>query len=498
MEAELIFAKLKAKGYDIDESRRDWKARLSFPEQNDELLRGLKRVRAHLFRLNRLAEQFKNEPNSKFYQAGLAAIEKPRKGDPLSELTTMVADAKKLRTRVAELAEDYLKCLTEVLPEIADRILPVRRGHWAWRRREDGWHEMQLDQSTPRKDALLAGQRGISLARLKQLRDLRQLAQSLNHLCRHRTGERYEIRLGEMVPEPFEGCRQAMEDAREDRAKQIAHEIFATALGVELAPPPPDKQELKRTESLHGVYRCLDRGPVNFIALENLAHYRTSSKQGRRENRQLSAWAHRRVHKILDELCELVGLPIVLVPPEWTSHFSAKDHSAGFRAEEVRKSDPRIPFWREKAKEDNGSWWAQFVAMLDKLPEAGSLLLPKRGGEVFVSLKDDSPLYNADLNAAYRLGLRALAHRDRAELIGTVWIKKKAYLVDAAGVLPGSTLREGVMTNTKSERIWEQVYETLAWQRCREINRSRFENWGHAVIEGGAGACPDEEDDIPM
>ena len=206
---------------------------------------------------------------------------------------------------------------------------------------------MQLDRSQPRPEALLAGQRGISLARLNQLKDLRQLAQSLNHLCR-----RKQIERGEIVPEPFEDCRQAMEDAREDRAKQIAHEIFAIALGVELAPPPADKQERKQTESLHGVYRCLERGPVNFIAIENLTEYKTSAKQGRRENRQLTSWSHRRVHKILGELCELVGLPIVLVDPKFTSRFSAKDHSAGFRAEEVRKDDPRRSFWQRKAKGD--------------------------------------------------------------------------------------------------------------------------------------------------
>jgi IS605 OrfB family transposase len=247
---------------------------------------------------------------------------------------------------------------------------------------------MELDRTTPRQAALLAGQRGISLARLSQLRDLRQLAQSLNHLCRHKAGERYQIRFGEIVPEPFEDCRQALEDAREDRAKQIAHEIFAAALGVELAPPPPDKKNRRRTESLHGVYRCLDRGPVNFIALENLVRYRTSAKQGRRENRQLTTWAHRRIHKILAELCELVGIPIVLVKPEWTSHFSAKDHSAGFRAEEVRRNDPRIAFWREKAEEDGASWWAEFVPMLDALPEHASLLLPKRGGDGSLSRRD--------------------------------------------------------------------------------------------------------------
>jgi hypothetical protein len=496
-EAAQLFAKFKTRGYDIDERRPDWKVCRSFPEQNDDLLWGMKRVRGQLFRLNRLAEQFSTDHESNPFQSALATVEKLRKGDPLLELKAFSHDIATLRERIGKLAGDYLACFRDVLPQVADRILPVRRGQWDWRARDDGWHEMQLDRSKPRQDALLAGQRGISLARLSQLRDLRQLAQSLNHLCRHKAGERYQIRFGELVPEPFEDCRQALEDARKDRAKQIAHEIFAAALGVELAPPPADKKDRRRTESLHGVYRCLDRGPVNFIVLENLVRYRTSAKQGRRENRQLAAWAHRQIHKILRELCELVGMPIVLAPPEWTSHFSAKDHSAGFRAEEVRRNDPRLAFWREKAEEDSTSWWAEFVPMLDRLPEKASLLLPKRGGEVFVPLKDGSPLHNADLNAAYRLGLRALSHRDRSELIGTHWVKKKPYLVDVAGVLPGSTLRDGILTNTKSERTWEYVYEKLAWHRCREINRSRLKDWGVVVETKPVGVCLDEEDNIP-
>jgi IS605 OrfB family transposase len=293
-----------------------------------------------------------------------------------------------------------------------------------------------------------------------------------------------------------------MEDAREARAKQIAHEIFAIALGVELAPPPEDKRERKKIESLHGVYRCLDRGPVNFIALENLGEYKTSAKQGRRENRQLTSWSHRRVHKILGELCELVGFPIVLVDPKFTSRFSAKDHSVGFRAEEVRKDDPRRSFWESNAKEEPSGWRAEFLSWLDKLPDGKSLLLPKKGGEFFVSLRKDSSLYQADLNAAYRIALRALAHRDRAELSGHVWIEKKQFIVDSANVFPDSIFRGGLPFKTipNSEQLWEDVNGDLASRRCREINLVRFADWKISLSKQTPSASlqPDEEDDIPM
>jgi IS605 OrfB family transposase len=496
-EAEEFFNIFKTKGFDITIRRPNWKTTFSFPEQNDELLWGLKRVRSQLFRLNRWSEQLDNEPNSKPHQAAVEIVGALHGDDPLLELAALTNSPQKLNKRISELAGKYLDCFKVILPKLADRILPWRRGHWAWQPTENGWHKMQIDRSQPRPKASLAGQRGISLARLNQLKDLRQLAQSLNHLCR-----RKQIEPGEIVPEPFEDCRQAMEDAREDRAKQIAHEIFAIALGVELAPPPADKQERKQTESLHGVYRCLERGPANFIAIENLTDYKTSAKQGRRENRQLTSWSHRRVHKILAELCELVGLPIVLIDPKFTSRFSAKDHSAGFRAEEVRKDDPRRSFWQRKVKEDMGCWQAEFLSWLDKVPEGKSLLLPKKGGEFFVSLGNDTALYQADLNAAYRIALRALSHRDRPELSGQTWIEKKPYLVDTAGVFPDSVLRGGLPFKTipSSERLWEYVNETLAWKRCREINLARLADWRITLPKEMLSTAlpPSDEDDIPM
>jgi hypothetical protein len=496
-EAAEFFSTLKTKGFDITDRQPSWGKNLSFPKQNDELLWGLKRVRAQLFRLNRWSEQLGKERDSKPYQSAIEIIGNLRSDDPLIELATLKSEPKRLKSRIAELAGEYLDCFKTLLPRIADRILPWRRGHWSWKPCDNDWHRMELDASKPRPEALLAGQRGISLPRLNQLKDLRQLAQSLNHLCR-----RKQIERNETVPEPFEDCRQAMEDAREDRAKKIAHEVFAIALGVELAPPPPDKQERKQTESLHGVYRCLERGPVNFIALENLGGYNPSAKQGRRENRQLSSWLKGRIHKILGELCEMVGMPIVLVNAEYTSRFSAKDHSPGFRAEEVQTDDSRRSFWQRKAKEEPSGWQNEFLCWLNKVPDGKSLLLPKKGGEFFVPLGEGTSLYHADLNAAYRIALRALAHRDRAELLGQTWIEKKPYLVDVAGVFPDSILRNGCAFKTisSSERLWEKVNGDLAMQRCREINLARFASWKIALPQQiiSEALPPDEEDDIPM
>lgn len=494
-EAENYFSAFKNKGFNIADRQPNWKTKLSFPEQNDELLWGLKRVRTQLFRLNRWSEQLGGQTNSKPYQSAIEIIGKLRGDDPLGELVALTGEPKKLKSRIAELAAEYLDCFKNYLPQIADRILPWRRGRWIWKPCENDWHSMKVDETKPRPKALLAGQRGVSLARLNQLKDLRQLAQSLNHLCR-----RKQIAPREVVPEPFEDCRQAMEDVREDRAKQIAHEIFAVALGVELAPPPEDKQERKKSESLHGVYCCLDRGPVNFIALENLTEYKTAAKQGRRENRQLTSWSHRRIHKILGELCELVGLPIVLVDPKFTSRFSAKDHSAGFRAEEVWKDDPRRSFWQRKAKEEPRGWQAEFLSWLDKLPERKTLLLPKKGGEVFVSLGNDNSTYHADLNAAYRIALRALAHRDRADISTLAKVKDKYYIADMAGVLPGSFLQEGMPFKIvfNSERLWDTVNNKLAWERCSQINKTRMKKFGISVEQLPSCLYPDEEDDVPM
>jgi IS605 OrfB family transposase len=532
VEAEGWFKDLEKYGDNFHQRHLKGAANLSFPEQNDELLFGLSRLRSQLFRLHRWSEHiFGDNPriaNSAKKQKireraekrrveALAQISELEDDDPLKALKSLTSNLEELRTKLEGLIDDYLAKFKELLPKFADRILPTREGEWKWDVAEGGWFAMRLDAMQPRPTAWLAGQRGLSYERLRQLKELRQFAQSLNHLCRHKFAKRYVAGRREEIPEPFEGCRQALEDARNDRVKQIAHAIFAAALGVELDTPPADKKEQKRIKSLHGVYRCLERGPVNFIALEQLGDYKTTDRQSRRENRQLAEWRHREIHRVLKELCQLVGMPIVYVKPKHTSSISGKDHSFGFRAEEVFSGDPRVANWRrvvkkEEKKEDVADL-DEFLRQLESIPADKSLLRRREGGPVFVSLSGDvserpnSVLSQADLNAAYRIGLLAISHRNCWLCQGMFYARETAnsaatsqedaslpkeahgyFIIDRFKKFEKSAVHSGCDYPVIRDysHLWDLVRGDLAISRCREINIARIAKWER------------NKDDVPM
>jgi IS605 OrfB family transposase len=523
VEAEGWFKDLEKYGDNFHQRHSKGAANLSFPQQNDELLFGLSRLRSQLFRLHRWSEHiFGDDPRitnpakkqkireraDKRRADAMAQISELEDDDPLTLLKSMSSNHEALRTKLEGLIDDYLAKFKELLPKFADRILPTRNGEWKWDAAEGGWFSMQLDTKKERPEAWLAGQRGLSYERLRQLKELRQFAQSLNHLCRHKFGRRYMAGRREEIPEPFEGCRQALEDARTDRVKQIAHAIFAAALGVELDTPPADKKEQKRIKSLHGVYRCLERGPVNFIALEQLGDYRTTDRQSRRENRQLAEWRHREIHRVLKELCQLVGMPIVYVKPTNTSRISGKDHSFGFRAEEVFPDDARVANWRrivkkEEKKEDVADL-DEFLRQLESIPADKSLLRPREGGPVFVSLSGDvserpnSVLAQADLNGAYRIGLRSISHRNCWLCQGMFYASEKPkpsadsqenaplpkeahgyFIIDRFKIFDRSATHSGCDYPVIRDypNLWDLVRGDLAISRCCEINRARIGKW---------------------
>jgi IS605 OrfB family transposase len=532
VEAEGWLKDLEKYGDNFRQRHSKGAAHLSFPHQNDELLFGLSRLRSQLFRLHRWAEhifgdlpriansaklQKIRERADKRRAEALAQISELEDDDPLKLLKSLTSNHEELRTKLEGLIDDYLAKFKELLPKFADRILPTRKGEWKWDVAEGGWFSMQLDTKKERPEAWLAGQRGLSYERLRQLKELRQFAQSLNHLCRHKFAKRYMAGRREEISEPFEGCRQALEDARNDRVKQIAHAIFAAALGVELDTPPADKKEQKRIKSLHGVYRCLERGPVNFIALEQLKDFRTTDRQSRRENRQLAEWRHREIHRVLKELCQLVGMQIVYVKPTNTSRISGKDHSFGFRAEEVFPDDPRVANWRrivkkEENKEDIADL-DEFLRHLESIPADKSLLRRREGGPVFVSLSGDvserpnSVLSQADLNGAYRIGLRAISHRNCWLCQGMFYASEKPlpsadsqedaplpkeahgyFIIDRFKKFDKSVTHSGCNYPVIRDypHLWDLVRGDLAISRCREINIARIAKWER------------NKDDVPM
>ena len=518
--AEKLFQKLQ---YPIDRLWPSWKTKASFPEQNDELLRALSGVRSRLYRLHRWAWMLSSDEKRRM--ACLEQIEQIKDDSPLIQLRHLAQDANSLANQLDEFAKVHLAAMTEGLVEAANRILPSKRGKFKWLRAGE-WHEMRLIEKDDCRDTLLAGQRGLSTERLTQLQSLRQLVQSLNHLCRHEIRKRYQIPKRGSVPDPFMACGDALEDAREDRAKQIAHLILAKALGVELAPPPADKKIRKQKESLHGVYQLIpNRHPVDFIALEDLSKFRTSEIRGRRENRQLAAWSHRRIVKHLVELCELVGLPIAFVDPAFTSRLSARNGGIGFRAAEIQSGDSTVS-WLDRRAEEGDANAATLLRQLQCTPKEKRLLIPRDGGPVFVELRGQNsdgtaqvetkpaPVVHADLNGAHRIGLRALAHLDAKEFHSQrIWIKESRkrkgstelaegnvrYIPDTTSAVGGET-RVGYPFPLvrESESLWEKVDKKMAWKRCLEINAARLKSWGVPEQKISSMNLSDEEDDIPM
>ena len=235
--------------YPIQRRWPSWKTDASFPEQNDELLWALEAVRSRLYRIHRWAWMLTSDEKRR--TACLEQVEQIKQDSPIAELRAL-KNVSGLSQRLAELAASHLAALTKGVVEASNRILPSKRGRFAWLPASN-WYEMRLVEAEGYRGTLLSGQRGLSTERLTQLQRLRRMVQSLNHLCKHEIPKRHQIPKRGSVPDPFRACGEAIEDAREDRAKQIAHLIFAQALGVELAPPPPDKKRRKQKESLHGL-----------------------------------------------------------------------------------------------------------------------------------------------------------------------------------------------------------------------------------------------------
>lgn len=218
---------------------------------------------------------------------------------------------------------------------------------------------------------------------------------------------------------------------REQRVKQLASRIVEAALGVGRMP---------RAHIRAGAARPTARvdAPCHAVAIESLTNYRPDELQTRRENRQLMEWSSAKVQKYLKEGCQLNGLHLREVQPNYTSRQCSRTGAAGLRCVQVSAAQLLTGFWKkdvdralsrvEKAKKE-GRDGAQADRLLvaasewaGQLPDAQRadrrVVLPKRGGDLFVSShvtrgkNDHVAAVQADLNAAANIGLRALLDPD--------------------------------------------------------------------------------------
>jgi len=178
--------------------------------------------------------------------------------------------------------------------------------------------------------------------------------------------------------------------------------------------------------------------PCPAIVIESLRNYRPDELQTRRENRALMNWSAGKVRKYLEEACQLHGLHLREVMPNYTSRQCSRTGLPGLRCDDVPIDEfLTAPWWNKavnaaaKRLQENGSDSLDrlLVALREKWSTASdhdkrrqrTLLLPRPGGDLFVAAPPNGAAIatsqrrnalQADLNAAANIGLRALLDPD--------------------------------------------------------------------------------------
>jgi hypothetical protein len=332
----------------------------------------------------------------------------------------------------------YRDSLLQALMTLANRVTPVRGKTWNWKTRTTKdqdtapYGELLLEEIRGEKTPLIRGQRGLSIARLEQLESLRTLFLRINRAMDKlpgklsKAGYGFTTDAGEPCPELLE----KIERMKEQRVNQTAHLILAQALGVRLK---AEKQDTKtrRESDIHGEYEPIPgHRPADFIVIENLDRYLTTQGRAPSENRRLMKWAHRAVRDKIKMLAEEpFGINVVEAPAAYSSRYCARTASPGSRCVEKAGLDP---FTRDQLLKKSGAapspghpdlraLYQTLLGQFEQLDQANrerrssdhskpphTLILPKPGGPLFLSVAE-SPLIQADANAAINIGLRGIA-----------------------------------------------------------------------------------------
>jgi IS605 OrfB family transposase len=182
------------------------------------------------------------------------------------------------------------------------------------------------------------------------------------------------------------------------------------------------------------------------VVIENLRNYRPDELQTRRENKALMNWSAGKVRKYLEESCQLHGLHLREVQPNYTSRQDSRTGLPGVRCDDVPlQAFLSAHWWRKSSKaaqkrlaqKGTDSFDRFLVELFDKWNNASDsekakqrfVRLPRSGGDLFVVAHSTAELkaaadtklgewarsaLQADLNAAANTGLRALLDPDFA------------------------------------------------------------------------------------
>jgi len=224
---------------------------------------------------------------------------------------------------------------------------------------------------------------------------------------------------------------KAMENMRDTRIKQLASRIVEAALGLGKEQGKKDKNTKDISRPRENIFK-----PCHALIIENLKNYRPDELQTRRENRQLMTWSSHRIFDFLKDECDLFGIHLRTVSPSYTSRQDSRTGAPGIRCTDIPLTNflKENSYWQQqvkkadekKLKDDYSSFIVNAYSILIKKyghtpPKDKWIRLPRRGGEIFVTADNNSPIakgIHADINAAANIGLRALLDPDWA---GSWW-----------------------------------------------------------------------------
>lgn len=567
---------------------------LSHPEQNGELLRIISRAQSRLARFHRWSCRIQEkleataddvvdygqvdelltktaetmlESLKAFYTDSGGMLDSKSK-QPLTLVgLRKKLDAMKVEPRkVAELLKPHAEIISQrlktLIPELrlnlkvnlerlANRELPLRHRDWVWN--EAAEKLVQGDYKKEENPKWIRGQRGLAMARIEQIENLRKRFMSLRRQMKLSAGVLADAGMddkGKRLEEPCEDILKKLDRMKQQRVNQTAHLILAQALGLRLRPHLANDTE-REEKDIHGEYEPIPgREPVDFIVMEDLSRYLSSQGRAPSENGRLMKWCHRAVLAKLKQMCEPFGIPVLEVPAAYSSRFCALTGVPGFRAVEVHDGHAEEFRWKrliKKAEKDKSSKDAEAAAMLfdqlqnlnieahearkqDKKLPLRTLFAPVAGGPLFIPMVGGGPR-QADMNAAINLGLRAIASptclrarpKIRAELTGGNHqallgnkLEKAASLVLEPPKEPTKELAAQKRTNffldekfvgkfdtayattggkklrlSGGMALWKAIKEG-SWQRVKKINDARIAAWKSKTTK------PDPSDEIPL
>jgi IS605 OrfB family transposase len=265
---------------------------------------------------------------------------------------------------------------------------------------------------------------GLSLTRISTLTELRRKVQ-----VAYFTRMRPDGRCTEIDRFFGQATLDAIQRLKDQRIKQLASRIVEAALGVGSEKMSANGRDLPRQPSGGSDRRF---APCHSIVIEDLSHYRPEETRTRRENRNTMDWKSAETRKRLADHCQLYGLYLRDVNPQYTSRQDSRTGAPGLRCVDVPMNDfLSQPWWRKqvlqaknKLVEKKGDARDRYLLALEQRwatasevekRKIGSLRIPMHGGELFISSNPQSPLargIQADLNAAANIGLRALIDPD--------------------------------------------------------------------------------------